>query len=151
MLSRKLGTALITGIVLLFSAASEAGAGPWGPWSVSSDAPVLLKAADREAVSPVKLSRQEVAITAVPFIWMLKLYQGLISPLDGDRCPMSPTCSLYSVQSIRKHGPLIGVIMTSDRLIHEADEQRFAPLIRVGNRYRYADPVENNDFWWYKP
>jgi hypothetical protein len=25
------------------------------------------------------------------------------------------------------------------------------PLVRVGNRLRYLDPVENNDFWWHRP
>ena len=39
--------------------------------------------------------------------------------------------------------------MTADRMIHELDEQGLAPLIKVGNRYRYSDPVENNDFWWH--
>ena len=63
---------------------------------------------------------------------------------------MYPTCSQYSVQAIHEHGPLIGIVMTADRLIHEADERDYAFTIKVGNRYRYADPLENNDFWWYK-
>jgi hypothetical protein len=44
----------------------------------------------------------------------------------------------------------IGLVMTFDRLIHESDETRRAPLIRAGESYRYYDPVENNDFWWSK-
>lgn len=79
---------------------------------------------------------------------MLRFYQGYITQIDGDRCVMHPTCSQYSVQAIRKHGPLLGIIMTSDRLMHEYDEQKEAPLIKIGNRYRHDDPVSNNDFWW---
>ena len=150
MLNNSLPAALIAGAFLFFSA-SETYAGPWGPWSVTGDAPVLLKPVDGESASSATVRPQETSVTAVPFIWLLKFYQTVISPMDGDRCPMTPTCSLYGVQAIRKHGPLIGIIMTSDRLIHEADEQRFAPMVRVGNRYRYSDRVENNDFWWYKP
>jgi putative membrane protein insertion efficiency factor len=119
----------------------------WGPWSVASDAPVLLTSGDRETSSAA--DRPETSMAATPFLWLLKIYQGFISPIDGDRCPMYPTCSRYSILAIRKHGPFLGVIMTSDRLLHEADEQPMVPVIQIGNRYRYADPVDNNDFWWY--
>jgi hypothetical protein len=40
--------------------------------------------------------------------------------------------------------------MTFDRLIHESDEIRQAPLVKIYGAYRYYDPVENNDFWWSK-
>jgi hypothetical protein len=43
----------------------------------------------------------------------------------------------------------MGVVMTADRIIHELDEQKYAPLVKVGNRYRYLDPVRDNDFWWH--
>lgn len=77
-------------------------------------------------------------------------FQKYISPVDGDRCPSYPTCSQYGREAVRKHGVLIGLVMTFDRLIHESDEIQRAPLIRVHESYRYYDPVENNDFWWYK-
>jgi putative membrane protein insertion efficiency factor len=122
----------------------------WGPWSASSDAPALRTEADRE-VSPAKgSSPTEYSIAGTPFVWLVKLYQKYISPVDGDRCPMYPTCSQYSIQAMHKHGPFIGIVMTADRLMHEADERDFAPARKIGNRYRFIDPVENNDFWWYK-
>jgi len=27
----------------------------------------------------------------------------------------------------------------------------YAPLVRVGDKIRFYDPVENNDFWWTSP
>jgi putative component of membrane protein insertase Oxa1/YidC/SpoIIIJ protein YidD len=72
-----------------------------------------------------------------------------ISSVDGDRCPMHPTCSAYSLQVIKKHGFFIGFMMTADRLIHEGSEMDYAPLVKVGDRYKFYDPVSNNDFWWY--
>jgi len=81
---------------------------------------------------------------------LLRFFQEYISPVDGDRCPSYPTCSQYAQEAVRKHGALIGLVMTFDRLIHESDETRRAPLIRAGDSYRYYDPVENNDFWWTK-
>jgi len=78
----------------------------------------------------------------------LEILWGYISSVDGDRCPMHPTCSAYSLQAIKKHGFPIGFMMTADRLIHEGSEMDYAPLVRVGDRYKFYDPVSNNDFWW---
>ena len=103
----------------------------WGPWSVNTDAPVLRTSADRDTSGRPARAQREYSIAATPFIWLLRLYQVFISPLDGDRCPMKPTCSQFSAQAIRKHGPFLGIIMTTDRLIHESDEQHYAVIIRV--------------------
>jgi len=75
---------------------------------------------------------------------------GYISSVDGDRCPMHPSCSAYSLQAIKKHGFPIGFVMTADRLIHEGKEMDYAPLVRTGDKYKFYDPVGNNDFWWYE-
>ncbi len=80
----------------------------------------------------------------------IRFFQIYISPVDGDRCPSYPTCSQYALQAMRKHGAIMGLIMGFGRLIHESDEIHLAPPIRVGDSYRYYDPVEKNDFWWKK-
>jgi hypothetical protein len=73
-----------------------------------------------------------------------------VSAVDGDRCQMFPTCSAYSIQAFKKHGFLIGFIMTFDRLIHENDELLLSTRIKTGSLRRVYDPVSNNDFWWYE-
>ena len=83
-------------------------------------------------------------------IQAIRFYQHYISPVIGDRCQMYPSCSSYAVEAIKKHGCLIGSVMTSDRLIHEANETDHAPVIEKEGDYRYYDPVGGNDFWWYK-
>jgi hypothetical protein len=80
---------------------------------------------------------------------IIKIIYDTISGVDGNRCPMYPNCSSYSLQAIEKHGIIIGIIMTSDRLIHESNEMDYAPLINVAGDVRYFDPVSNNDFWWH--
>jgi len=72
-----------------------------------------------------------------------------ISAVDGQRCPSEPTCSSYSARVFRKHGFFIGWVMTVDRLIHEADEGRYSPVVRRQGAFKILDPVENNDYWWY--
>ncbi|MBU1208015.1 MAG: membrane protein insertion efficiency factor YidD [Proteobacteria bacterium] len=81
---------------------------------------------------------------------LIGFFQTYISPVDGDRCPSYPTCSHYAFQAVRKHGALVGMVMGFGRLIHESDEIQRAPMIWINNSYRSYDPVENNDFWWYK-
>lgn len=121
----------------------------WGPWSNLDDAPAILTAADKESVSRPELLAGEDSIAALPFIGLLRIYQNYLSPF-ANQCPMTPSCSQFSMLAIRKHGPVIGIIMTSDRLLHEADEMRIAQLVKVGSTWKRSDPVENNDFWWYR-
>jgi putative membrane protein insertion efficiency factor len=93
--------------------------------------------------------RQEPSESAAGLlVRSVEFYQRTISPVIGDRCPMSPSCSAYSIAAIKKHGFFIGLVMTADRLIHEIDEQFLAPLLDEGGEYKSYDPVENNDFWW---
>ena len=73
----------------------------------------------------------------------------VISGADGHRCPMYPSCSAYARDAVKKHGPLLGWIMTSDRLVRcGRDELKLGPAIRVNGSNQTYDPVENNDFWW---
>ena len=81
-------------------------------------------------------------------LYPFKLYRDYISSADGDRCPMYPTCSQYCMDAIKKHGPLTGWIMCSDRLMRcGRDETHLsAPVWINGEKHTY-DPVSNNDFW----
>ena len=81
----------------------------------------------------------------------IRFYQEYISPADGDRCPMHPTCSEYARQAIEKHGLVMGWIMACDRLARcGRDEVRLSEKIRVNRETKVYDPVENNDFWWFQ-
>lgn len=42
------------------------------------------------------------------FVFIIKVYQKIISPLLPPSCRYQPTCSQYSVEAIQKHGPLKG-------------------------------------------
>jgi putative membrane protein insertion efficiency factor len=146
--SRKKGIMAVFLVILVFAQTAHAGA--WGPWSTTADAPVILSPADREPAHRAQPEQPTTSIAATPFLWLIIFYQKVIGPVNSGRCPMYPTCSQYSVQAIKKHGPIVGIVMTADRLMHELDEQKYAPLIKVGNRHRFDDPVGNNDFWWYR-
>lgn len=85
-------------------------------------------------------------IAAAPVLF----YQHFLSRHWGRRCAYYPSCSNYSLLAIRKHGALVGSVMTFDRLQHEADEAGYSPLIWIGGQIKIYDPLENNDYWWHR-
>ena len=81
--------------------------------------------------------------------WFASFFSEHISPVDGSRCPSEPSCSSYSAHAFKKHGFVIGWLMTVDRLIHESDEDKVSPVVVKNGKGKIMDPLENNDFWWY--
>ncbi|WP_321372307.1 membrane protein insertion efficiency factor YidD [uncultured Desulfuromusa sp.] len=119
-------------ILLLSLHAAPARADNWDPWQVNEPATEKHSAHSTD---------NSILQTTV------QLFQKYISPVDGQRCAMYPTCSAYALQALRKHGPLIGVFMTVDRLYHEGDPiEQLHPINKWGY-IRFYDPLENNDFW----
>jgi putative membrane protein insertion efficiency factor len=56
-----------------------------------------------------------VRITKI-FIFLVKIYQYLISPLLGPNCRFMPTCSRYTIEAIEKHGIMKGILLSSIRI-----------------------------------
>ncbi len=56
-----------------------------------------------------------------PLIWLIILpiyvYRFTISPLLGQRCRFYPSCSVYSITAIQKHGIIRGLFLTIKRLL----------------------------------
>jgi putative membrane protein insertion efficiency factor len=51
------------------------------------------------------------------FIFLVKLYQKLISPLFPSSCRFYPTCSEYTAQSFTKHGVFKGGLKSIWRIL----------------------------------
>jgi len=102
-----------------------------------------------ERVSRRTLQEKRRSVT-YPAIWMIRLFQRFVSPVDGPSCDFTPSCSSYGLQAVRKHGLFLGVPMAAERIVrnHRPDNLLRYPLVeREGGMY-YLDPVESNDFWW---
>ena len=56
-------------------------------------------------------------ILIAPFIFLIKLYQILISPLTPATCRFQPTCSQYSKEALIKHGLLKGGKLAIKRIL----------------------------------
>lgn len=101
--------------------------------------------ATMDAVQPAGTQGVLEDIAAAPVLF----YQHFLSRHWGQRCGYFPSCSNYALLAIRKHGAVIGTVLTFDRLQHEADEVRTSPPILTGGQMKIYDPLENNDYWWY--
>lgn len=64
---------------------------------------------------------------------LLLLYKRTLSPIVGNRCAYTPTCSMYSYDAIAKYGAIIGIVLTAGRLL------RCTPFSKGG-----FDPVKEN-------
>ncbi|MFT6834172.1 MAG: putative membrane protein insertion efficiency factor [Francisellaceae bacterium] len=56
-------------------------------------------------------------IISIFLIFLIKIYQYLISPLIGPRCRFHPTCSNYAIESIKSHGIAVGIWLSIKRLL----------------------------------
>ncbi|MCZ2356860.1 MAG: membrane protein insertion efficiency factor YidD [Bacteroidia bacterium] len=50
------------------------------------------------------------------FVLLIRLYQWTISPWLPASCRYVPTCSEYAIQSIQKHGSLMGLWLAIKRI-----------------------------------
>jgi putative membrane protein insertion efficiency factor len=56
-------------------------------------------------------------IMAFPFVVLIKFYQYVLSPyLGGSKCRYTPSCSQYTMDAIKKYGPIKGVFLGAKRL-----------------------------------
>lgn len=61
------------------------------------------------------ISIREIIIS--PFILLVKIYQGAISPLLPNACRYTPTCSQYMIEALHKHGLIKGGWMGIKRIL----------------------------------
>ncbi|MBU0465681.1 MAG: membrane protein insertion efficiency factor YidD [Proteobacteria bacterium] len=47
----------------------------------------------------------------------IKFYQYFISPLTGQNCRYFPTCSVYALEAVEKHGSLKGTALAVKRIL----------------------------------
>jgi uncharacterized protein len=60
--------------------------------------------------------RKLLQLTQAVCLGMVRFYQRAISPLLGNNCRFSPTCSQYMIEAIEKYGVLRGVWKGTKRI-----------------------------------
>ena len=74
------------------------------------------------------------------FLTAITFFQIFISPADGDRCPMHPSCSRYAQEAVRKYGIVKGAVLAADRLLRCGRETDYPLVFHQGHTY-YFDPL----------
>ena len=69
-------------------------------------------------------------ILIYPFIFTIKIYQFIFSPLIGKNCRYLPTCSEYAIESLKLHGLLRGSFFSIKRILkcHPFGGHGFDPI-----------------------
>ncbi len=49
-------------------------------------------------------------------LWVLRVYQYVLSPLVGNQCRFAPTCSQFAIEAVERHGALRGAWLAVARL-----------------------------------
>jgi len=55
-------------------------------------------------------------IILYPLIFLIKIYQTILSPLLGQNCRFLPTCSEYSINSLKVYGVIKGSFLAIKRI-----------------------------------
>ena len=51
------------------------------------------------------------------FIYIVKSYQVVISPILGNNCRYQPTCSNYVIECLKKHNTLYAIYLGTKRIL----------------------------------
>ncbi|WP_274473723.1 membrane protein insertion efficiency factor YidD [Mangrovimonas aestuarii] len=52
-----------------------------------------------------------------PFVFLVRVYQVLISPLTPASCRYQPTCSSYTIEALKKYGLIKGGRLAIKRIL----------------------------------
>ena len=56
-------------------------------------------------------------IATAMLIAPIRLYQMTLSPMMGNVCRFTPSCSRYAVEALQRHGPVKGLYLTARRIL----------------------------------
>ncbi len=65
----------------------------------------------------MKILKKTAELVRYLFILPIKLYSKFLSPLFPARCKYYPSCSAYAAEAYRKHGVIMGTVLTAWRLL----------------------------------
>jgi uncharacterized protein len=93
---------------------------------------------------PSSIQELPTSSVGIVFLESIRFYQKWISPIGGERCGFRPSCSRYGYAAIQTWGPLVGLMMTGDRLTRCNIWKRPGPDYLLLPNGRLYDPPSNN-------
>jgi putative membrane protein insertion efficiency factor len=85
-------------------------------------------------------------LVALPLIWLVRIYQLVLAPLEAPSCRFYPSCSAYAITALERYGPLKGTWLAVRRLLrchpwnpggvdHVPEKALTRPLERAGHAH----------------
>ena len=105
------------------------------PWSVDERHPVVNEAHRPASEAP--------AMARAPFSTALFFYGRYLTRVDGPRCAHTPTCAVFAGQALARFGPLPGLWMALDRILHGARSSAIR-LLAVDVQGRFVDRLADH-------
>src|SRR6188768_1473141 len=91
--------------------------------------------------APIRASTNETRPEVLAAAAALRVFQRFISPVDGPRCRLVPTCSEFARQAVRRFGLPVGIMLTTSRLMRDnASVERYYRRALIGGRIVLYDP-----------
>ncbi len=112
----------------------------FGPWSIGERHPSLPERTPAAMLTPAAVPYGPTHSLSLAYL----VWSRLLTAVDGPRCPHRPTCSRYASQAIGELGLVVGIVLTVDRLLHEASPVVAWPFERRAGGLVLLDPVESN-------
>ena len=50
-------------------------------------------------------------------LWLLRVYKAVLSPLFPAACRFEPTCSMYAMEAVQRHGAVRGLWLAGGRIL----------------------------------
>lgn len=73
--------------------------------------PMAFAASGQPALKQLKL------LPRLALVGLLRAYRLLLSPWLGNQCRFAPTCSVYGIEALQRHGALAGSYLTAARVL----------------------------------
>ncbi|MRR06659.1 MAG: membrane protein insertion efficiency factor YidD [Deltaproteobacteria bacterium] len=113
-------------------------------FSTASGSAEMMSGPAAKSRRPVVSNEIETSVPRIVLLGTLTLFQKFISPVDGDRCGFTPSCSAFAREAVSHQGAVQGVLVSADRLM------RCTFFKEPGTDYlllpngRLFDPLQNN-------
>ena len=82
----------------------------------------------------------------------IEFYQAKVSPMQGAKCPASPSCSVYTYAAMNKFRFAQGFIMGLERIYFRENRDmksliHYFSIVTDDNKYKIYDPVDANNIF----
>jgi putative membrane protein insertion efficiency factor len=105
---------------------------------------VKMKGPNPPSVRSIPVNQSETSSVRIAFLQSIRFYQNWISPIRGVGCGFRPSCSAYGYAAIEQQGPIVGIMMTADRLMRCNIWKEPGPDYTLLPNGKLYDPLSKN-------